>query len=582
VSAGADTDNTPNSNAPTAGLGEDAENAPPADNLLGSNAPANNAENAPTADNALGSNPPDNSAEDSPNFDNSLGSNGATNSVRASPTSTLRGKPDTPVNSPTLDGAAAATSKLRPDRADGTAGDPENTPSNSPIEDSVLDSATNKVDANNKTDKRLVPGNTDNALQSHGNAGVSAEDQAKPPVDAPNNAGSTVTTTRPDKAARPGKGATQPKDASSNQQPETDAPTASDTTSADDTGNTATTAPADASQPAADKQTGSHDLQASASSRAEAHNGNDLQVSATSRAEAHIGHNEPAGKACLWPWQHCTVALLWPHALHQCRGQQLRSTEFGKPTCAHSAAAGLSQPDWQKAADQAVGKLCKNPSFTALAKSPQACKLWGDSEAVDFGVSPTHFASGANQFPMPLGADLPQSVYSRGGTSRALALVSPACSGRAVARAVFKATQQPAKSSRAAGIRFQPFTDASRINASPVVRCFLALDDTKEGLTETQRALTSKEDRCFVCSESDGCPSVLGSWFRDAFTLDVPGCQPDGSLPHPVYVQMAMSPGWKALVAKVEVCRDFSTGCFDPDYEAKKLQDATKCTAAAC
>lgn len=197
-------------------------------------------------------------------------------------------------------------------------------------------------------------------------------------------------------------------------------------------------------------------------------------------------------------------------------------------------------------------------------------------------MSTTLLDSGASQFSLPLGSDLPQSVFSRGGTSRGLALVSPACSGRAVARAVFKSTQQPAKSSRAAGIRFRPFTDAGTINASPVVRCFLTLDDTQDGLTETQRALGSMEDRCYICSETDGCPSVLGAWFSDAFTLDVPGCQPDGSLPQSVFLQMVLSPGWKALVAKVEVCRDFATGCFDPDYEAKKLQDAEKCTATSC
>lgn len=197
-------------------------------------------------------------------------------------------------------------------------------------------------------------------------------------------------------------------------------------------------------------------------------------------------------------------------------------------------AAGKVQPDWQETAHQAITQLCANKSFTSLAHNTQSCKLWGDAEVNDFGFDLANYTSTQPYIALiPQGSNLPHEVSSGGGTSRGLALVSPACNGRVVARAVFKSIQQPQKSSRVAGIRFLPFTNASMVNASPVIRCLLTLDETKKGLNETQKALVSREDKCYVCDESNGCPASEGSWYSDAFTFDVPGCKETTSLPLP-------------------------------------------------
>jgi hypothetical protein len=246
-----------------------------------------------------------------------------------------------------------------------------------------------------------------------------------------------------------------------------------------------------------------------------------------------------------------------------------------------SHAAGGVEPDWQKPAQEAITQVCANKSFTSLANNKQSCKLWGDAEVKDFGFDLAKYTSAQPSISLiPQGSNLPHNVSSGGGTSRGLALVSPACNGRVVARAVFKSIQQPQKTSRAAGIRFLPFTNASLINASPVIRCLLTLDEAKTGLNETQKALVSKEDKCYVCDESSGCPANEGSWYSDAFTFDVPGCKDTASLPYPVYVQLVMSTGWEALLAKAEVCNSF--GCFDPDYEAGKVKNAARCTEQEC
>lgn len=137
--------------------------------------------------------------------------------------------------------------------------------------------------------------------------------------------------------------------------------------------------------------------------------------------------------------------------------------------------------------------------------------------------------------------------------------------------------------SRSAGIRFTPTPGPAEYGASPVVRCYLDVD--KATATAAQ-ALAAAEKRCFVCApntdDANGCPSEEGAWFSDSFTLTVEGCTHEGgkAVPYPEFVEMVFTPGWRALVAKVEVCKAF--GCFDSEYEAQKVKQAKPCTVKDC
>lgn len=224
---------------------------------------------------------------------------------------------------------------------------------------------------------------------------------------------------------------------------------------------------------------------------------------------------------------------------------------------------------------------CADQSIAAPASNnKQSCNLWGAAEFRALGFDPATFTSTQPSISfIPHGSSLPSNVSSGDAASTGLALVSPACKGRVVARAVFKSIQQPQKTSPAAGIRFQPFTDGTwQISESPVIRCLLTLNKTKTHLSEIEQALTSTEDKCWVCDEGNGCPANEGSWYSDAFTFEVPGC--NTGLQYPVFMKLMMSPGWKALLAKAEVCN--GDGCFDPLYELRKEQSAVKCTAQGC
>lgn len=251
---------------------------------------------------------------------NSLGSDAATNSAKDSPTSSLRGKASTQVESPQPqagDAAAAAANTVRPDHADGTPGVPANTLSNPLAGDSAASELnSSELNSDHISTNRAV-GNTDNAaLEVHGNTHASADSdfESNPPADAPNNAGPTAS--KAGKAARPvhgSKSATQTQNVSANRQPEADALAPSDNTSADSAElNSVNTAmledAAPVSQLAADNQPGSSDAADSAASGAEAHNSHDVLA----------GETRPC------PWRHSPACgSLLQHALHTQLPQRL-------------------------------------------------------------------------------------------------------------------------------------------------------------------------------------------------------------------------------------------------------------------
>lgn len=88
-------------------------------------------------------------------------------------------------------------------------------------------------------------------------------------------------------------------------------------------------------------------------------------------------------------------------------------------------------------------KFCSNTAFTNKY-DPQQCRLVDDRGVQSYGLSQSMYINTV-YFPLPMGEQLPKELGSGGGTQRGIRLVEPACSGRAVARAVFKMTKQPVK-----------------------------------------------------------------------------------------------------------------------------------------
>jgi hypothetical protein len=160
---------------------------------------------------------------------------------------------------------------------------------------------------------------------------------------------------------------------------------------------------------------------------------------------------------------------------------------------------------------------------------------------------------------------------------------SLACKGRVVVRSVFKVLKSSDPRQGCAGVYLNQLDDdGPGSNPSPVVRCEIDLPGGKE--PEAQRALRTKEGRCFLCtrcSDGGGCPYVVGRWYTDSYTTTLKGCDFDASKGYTPYrASLLVNSGDEVMLAKLEVCNGGS--CFNPGSEAAKLKRATRCKKGVC
>lgn len=219
-----------------------------------------------------------------------------------------------------------------------------------------------------------------------------------------------------------------------------------------------------------------------------------------------------------------------------------------------------------------AAKLCAQPNYI----KQQKCGLMSEDEfqAVYAGI-PVYAGTMYNV--MPVGKKLPDDISVGNSFQYFRAPIALGCQGKVLVRAVMKIVKQPKWWLTVSGVRLVP-TDTS----SKVVRCFLELPKG-EG-SEYERVLKSKETKCYVCERGDkntGCPSQEGAWFSDVYITQLDGCGFDRSkgfnLP---LADLAVNPGYTAIVAKFEVCND--AGCFNQAYEEKKIANALPCSEQKC
>jgi hypothetical protein len=166
--------------------------------------------------------------------------------------------------------------------------------------------------------------------------------------------------------------------------------------------------------------------------------------------------------------------------------------------------------------------------------------------------------------------------------------ISLACNGPFVVRSVFKVLEEPPLPAGAGpnctstSLVHVDESPAYGRNASRIVRC--ELEPPSSGGSETERALNSKEARCWICgrcTEGKGCPNRKGVWYSDSYITAGQGCglhQQKGYIMH--RAGLNINPATKVLVAKFEVCN--TPGCLNAKAEQAKLNSAKSCDKGKC
>lgn len=123
--------------------------------------------------------------------------------------------------------------------------------------------------------------------------------------------------------------------------------------------------------------------------------------------------------------------------------------------------------------------------------------------------------------------------------------------------------------------------DTSTRKASSLIRCEL---DLPGDVTDAERAVQAKTTKCWtcgLCSEGQGCPSELNTWYYDTYTTEAQGCgfeaQKGASLD---VAGMQLQGNTKIFLADFRLCN--SPGCVDFEVESQKHQDAKKCINGKC